>query len=296
MGNNPLLDICQALLGIFCGNNNQQNQQQGQQYNQQQGQGQQQWNQYPAQQQPQWNQAPGQGAWQGQPGQQQQQQQNNYPPGSGAWNNNNQQHGGQQQQQHGKPHGGMNQDQANATNAQYTQWRNDARREGDQAHKAFADSQNAYKSGDGARAKQLSEQGKQHQANQQRLDGQASDWIFRENNKTQPHGTIDLHGLYVKEAIERVESAIADGQRSGAQELRVITGKGIHSQNHQAKIKPAVEQLMQKYNLAAEIDPRNTGVLVVYLQGGGGSGGGRTRDAGGLVDQIQRGNQDCVIM
>lgn len=35
------------------------------------------------------------------------------------------------------------------------------------------------RSGDGARAKQLSEQGKQHQANQQRLDGQASDWIFR---------------------------------------------------------------------------------------------------------------------
>lgn len=51
-----------------------------------------------------------------------------------------------------------------------------------------------------------------------------------------------------------------------------------------------------RYNLAAEIDPRNTGVLVVYLQGGGGSGGGRTRDAGGLVDQMQRGNQDCVIM
>ncbi|KAL1405073.1 hypothetical protein Q8F55_008696 [Vanrija albida] len=281
--NNLILQICQAVLNIFCsGNNN--NQQQGQ-HNQQQGQGQQQWNQYPAQQQPQWNQAPGQ-------------QQNTYPPG-GAWNNNNQQQHGQQHggQQHGgqqKPHGGMNQDQANATNAQYTQWRNEARHEGDLAHKSFADSQNAYKSGDGARAKTLSEQGKQHQANQQRLDGQASDWIFRENNKTQPHGTIDLHGLYVKEAIERVETAISDGQRSGAQEIRVITGKGIHSQNHQAKIKPAVEQLMQKYQLAAEIDPRNTGVLIVYLQGG--SGGGRTRDAGGLVDSLQKGNQDCVIM
>jgi hypothetical protein len=30
-------------------------------------------------------------------------------------------------------------------------------------------------------------------------------------------------------------------------ELRIIVGKGIHSQNHIAKIKPAVEDLMVKY-------------------------------------------------
>jgi DNA-nicking Smr family endonuclease len=55
-----------------------------------------------------------------------------------------------------------------------------------------------------------------------------------------------LHGLYVKEAIERTEAAIAQGQRSGQEELRVIVGKGIHSQGHVAKIKPAVQDLMQK--------------------------------------------------
>jgi len=67
-----------------------------------------------------------------------------------------------------------------------------------------------------------------------------------ENNKHSPPGTIDLHGLYVKEAIERTETAIANAQRSGAEELRVIVGKGIHSQGHVAKIKPAVQGLMQK--------------------------------------------------
>lgn len=30
----------------------------------------------------------------------------------------------------------------------------------------------------------------------------------RENNKTQPRGTIDLHGLYVQESIEFTEKAI----------------------------------------------------------------------------------------
>jgi len=67
-----------------------------------------------------------------------------------------------------------------------------------------------------------------------------------ENNKHSPPGTIDLHGLYVKEAIERTETAIANAQRSGTEELRVIVGKGIHSQGHVAKIKPAVQGLMQK--------------------------------------------------
>lgn len=67
-----------------------------------------------------------------------------------------------------------------------------------------------------------------------------------ENNRDSPVGTIDLHGLYVKEAIERTEAAIADGQRSGMEEMRVIVGKGIHSQGHVAKIKPAVQDLMRK--------------------------------------------------
>jgi hypothetical protein len=40
------------------------------------------------------------------------------------------------------------------------------------------------------------------------------------------------------------------------------------------------------------VDPHNTGVLVVDLQGRG--GGNRSRDAGGLVDQMDKDN--CVIM
>lgn len=102
-----------------------------------------------------------------------------------------------------------------------------------------------------------------------------------------------MHGLYVKEAIEEVDKAIAAGQRNGLQELRVITGKGIHSQNHQAKIKPAVADLMRKYNLSAEVDRHNTGVMVVDLTGR--TGGNRSRDAGGLVDQMG-GDKECSIM
>lgn len=67
-----------------------------------------------------------------------------------------------------------------------------------------------------------------------------------ENNKDSPPGTIDLHGLYVKEAIERTEAAINQAQGKGQDEMRVIVGKGLHSQGNVARIKPAVEDLMRR--------------------------------------------------
>lgn len=76
----------------------------------------------------------------------------------------------------------------------------------------------------------------------------------------------DLHGLYVQESIDKAEEAIRDAQSSGLEELRLyvrsdhlsylqsstilfrsIVGKGLHSQSHVAKIKPAIRDLMQKY-------------------------------------------------
>lgn len=81
-----------------------------------------------------------------------------------------------------------------------------------------------------------------------------------ENNKHSPPGTVDLHGLYVQEAIEYTEKAIQRGQSQNMSTLHVIVGKGIHSRGpppspplckvltrhagHVAKIKPAIEKLM----------------------------------------------------
>jgi hypothetical protein len=54
-----------------------------------------------------------------------------------------------------------------------------ANQEGDAMGKCFDQSHSAYSSGDGARAKELSEQGKAHQREMERLNEQASEWIFR---------------------------------------------------------------------------------------------------------------------
>lgn len=108
--------------------------------------------------------------------------------------------------------------------------------------KAFSASKQAYTAGDGASAHDLSVQGKEHQRNKDRYNDQAAAWIFNgasscpllprrssssrgtsadrvdprppaENNKVQPPGSIDLHGLYVQEAIEYTERAIAVRRR-----------------------------------------------------------------------------------
>lgn len=82
-------------------------------------------------------------------------------------------------------------------------------------------------------------------------------------------GEIDLHGLYVKEAIAHTDNAIEQAKRKGDTEVHLIVGtydtllnvdgfpftllttiiragKGLHSQGGIAKIKPAIEELMQK--------------------------------------------------
>lgn len=97
--------------------------------------------------------------------------------------------------------------------------------------------------------------------------GCVNDEGLAENNKFSQPGEIDLHGLFVKEAIEFSDKGIEDAQRRGDSELRLIvgscsvilsgslysplhcrlsSGKGNHSLAGQAKIKPAIEELMRK--------------------------------------------------
>ena len=80
-------------------------------------------------------------------------------------------------------------------------------------------------------------------------------------------GEIDLHGLYVKEAIARTDRAIEEAKQRGDSTIHLIVGtltdllslstgtfdthrlclgKGLHSKGGVAKIKPAIEDLMQK--------------------------------------------------
>lgn len=99
---------------------------------------------------------------------------------------------------------------------------------------------------------------------------QAAEYVFRANNADSQADEIDLHGLYVKEAIDILTIRIQAAKQRGESHLDVIVGKGLHSANHVAKIKPAVEELCQQHGLRYSVDPHNAGVLVVDLTSSGG--------------------------
>ena len=66
----------------------------------------------------------------------------------------------------------------NHENEHYKSLRARANEEGDAMAKCFEESHQAYSQGDGALAKELSNKGKQHQAEMERLNKEASEWIF----------------------------------------------------------------------------------------------------------------------
>lgn len=136
----------------------------------------------------------------------------------------------------------------------------------------FQRSREAYQSGNGALAKELSDQGKAHQKEMARLHWEAGEWIFNENNKHRIPGEVDLHGLYVKEAVMYVDRTIKEARQRGDRRVHFIVGKGLHSADGTAKLKPAIEEYVQKQQLVAETDPRNYGVLVVILDDSSASG------------------------
>lgn len=117
-------------------------------------------------------------------------------------------------------------------------------------------------------------------------------------------------GLYVKEAIAKTETAVQAAQSRGDSHIRIIVGKGLHSQGHAAKLKPAIEELMVKwvhlgwpgcfnvctdiqirYQLNAHIDPQNAGVLIVQL----GGRGERGMDPNEVTRRLER-DEQCVVM
>ena len=91
------------------------------------------------------------------------------------------------------------------------------------ATKKNKQSRQAYESGDGAGAKELSNAGKAHGARMAEYNRQASEHIFRENNAPGRVGpdAVDLHGQFVEEAEDILEARIRRARAEGQTHLRV---------------------------------------------------------------------------
>ncbi|KAN0124470.1 hypothetical protein V8E52_002119 [Russula decolorans] len=80
--------------------------------------------------------------------------------------------------------------------------------------------------------------------------------IFNQKNKGLSDGTVDLHGLYVNEALKYAKREFQSVVLRGDKVARFIVvvydgspmnlGKGLHAKNGMAKIRPALEKLCKK--------------------------------------------------
>lgn len=156
-------------------------------------------------------------------------------------------------------------DYNHATDNTYKNLRDKAEQMYEKRKKLLNQLQQAYKSGDKQKAHELSEELKEVLEQAENYNRQAAEYVFRENNADSAGDEIDLHGLYVKEAEWIMQKRLSECIRTNQSHLRVIVGKGLHSANGIAKLKPAIEQLCSESGLKHYIDPKNTGVMVIDL-------------------------------
>lgn len=157
-------------------------------------------------------------------------------------------------------------DYNHATDKKYSKYREYAQQAYSKRAELAHRSQEAYKAGDKKRAGELSAEAKQQLAIAEQNNAKAAEYVFIENNRDSDDNDIDLHGLYVKEAEYILKQRIISGIRKNQSTLDCIVGKGLHSKNGIAKLKPAVEQLCQAANLKTWIDKKNSGVLHIDIR------------------------------
>jgi len=113
----------------------------------------------------------------------------------------------------------------------------------------------------------------------------AASVVFNANNKDLDENTIDLHGLHVTEAIQRVEQRVKQAREEGRKNLTVIVGRGNHSVDGIPKLKPAVERLMAEQAIFCTPDKPRLGCIYCEIGPVGSKGGWLSKVFG-----------DCLIM
>lgn len=156
-------------------------------------------------------------------------------------------------------------DYNHATDDTYKNYRQQASELYDKKNKLSQQSQEAFQKGDKQKAHELSEQLKKILDEAENYNRKAAEYVFLENNADSKEDEIDLHGLYVKEAKWILQKRISESIRTNQPHLKVIVGKGLHSENGVAKLKPAIDEMCDESNLKHHMDPKNAGVLVIDL-------------------------------
>eukprot|EP01095_Lingulamoeba_sp_RSL-Kostka_P009043 TRINITY_DN308_c0_g2_i1.p1 TRINITY_DN308_c0_g2~~TRINITY_DN308_c0_g2_i1.p1 ORF type:complete len:391 (+),score=155.55 TRINITY_DN308_c0_g2_i1:31-1203(+) len=135
---------------------------------------------------------------------------------------------------------------AEKTDEYYNKYRKDMEKHVQARNRLFKEAEEAFKRGDGALAKELSEQAKNEDKLFQKARLDSALKIFKAQNKGRSKSEIDLHGLQVDEALFVVDNYL---NKKKTPTLTIITGKGLHSEGHKFKIGPALEEHLNQKNI-----------------------------------------------
>ncbi|CAE6476843.1 unnamed protein product [Rhizoctonia solani] len=150
-------------------------------------------------------------------------------------------------------------------------WREKARVAARNRSKMLDKASVAWKAGQKSTAKTLSERGKHFGSQVERYNERAAKEIFLSLNATYYTGTkeslekIDLHGLFVNEALVYTQNHLDLCRQAGVTQTSIITGRGNNSKDGVAKIKPAVEGLLIREGLGDRYQWENEGCMAVSL-------------------------------
>ncbi|KAH3762002.1 NEDD4-binding protein 2 [Pelomyxa schiedti] len=144
-----------------------------------------------------------------------------------------------------------------------SKWRAVADEEARLRSKCFEDASAAYKRGDGARAKQLSDEGKRHGEQLKIAQAKANDEVFDVANKRFGNIlSIDLHGQTVDGAVTNLKERISKLRMlhckgtGTCHKLTVICGAGHHSERGVARVGPAIKKWLHdnSYDFTEQAD------------------------------------------
>jgi DNA-nicking Smr family endonuclease len=126
-------------------------------------------------------------------------------------------------------------------------------------------SQQAFKRGDKQLAKTLSKQSKKFKSLAIEENQAAAKKIFEFHNANKNNNEVDLHGLFVSEAIEFLSKRVDTAVSSNQSKLIVIVGRGLHSQGG-PKVKPAVIKFAKQHEIQHDLDSPNAGCITFLFR------------------------------
>lgn len=148
---------------------------------------------------------------------------------------------------------------------EWESYRKEAREWASQRDLYFTHASDAFENGDGEMAKYYSNLGKECRKLMEDANSSAAYIIFEINNEDLDDDEVDLHGLFVSEAIAKLTQCIDHARRNDIDELTVIVGQGNNSESG-SKLKPAVTEFATVNRIPYEFSRSNAGRIRLKLQ------------------------------